>query len=63
MSSKVFAAKTGASLATLEVRDSNEAAKRLYEKCGFREIGCIPGGCNYYGKYHDEIMMVKQHLL
>ena len=33
-----FAAKRGAKLATLEVRESNAAAKRLYEKCGFRFI-------------------------
>src|SRR5579859_3104376 len=33
-----FAVKRGARLATLEVRESNEAARRLYEKCGFRFI-------------------------
>ena len=33
-----FAAKRGARLATLEVRESNGAARRLYEKCGFRIV-------------------------
>ena len=33
-----FATKRGAKLATLEVRESNAAARRLYEKCGFRFI-------------------------
>jgi ribosomal-protein-alanine N-acetyltransferase len=31
----------------LEVRFDNEAAKRLYEKLGYREIACLR---NYYGK-------------
>lgn len=29
----------GAKIAYLEVRESNSAARRLYEKCGFRVIG------------------------
>jgi [ribosomal protein S18]-alanine N-acetyltransferase len=31
-----YARKRGAGLATLEVREGNGAARRLYEKCGFR---------------------------
>lgn len=33
-----FAAKTGATLATLEVRAGNEAAQQLYESLGFRMV-------------------------
>jgi [ribosomal protein S18]-alanine N-acetyltransferase len=33
-----FAAQKGARLATLEVRESNEAGLKLYEKCGFRMV-------------------------
>ncbi|HEY5039532.1 MAG TPA: ribosomal protein S18-alanine N-acetyltransferase [bacterium] len=33
-----FARKRGAGLATLEVRESNEAARKLYEKCDFRVV-------------------------
>lgn len=29
----------GCEFATLEVRESNESARRLYEKCGFNEVG------------------------
>ncbi len=34
-----YAARNGASEATLEVRTSNTAAKYLYEGCGFTEVG------------------------
>lgn len=44
----------------LSVYSMNEIAKKLYEKSGFRETGIIPKGCNHYGKYYDEIIMVKE---
>jgi len=48
------------SIARLSVYEPNKAAMRVYEKCGFREVGRIPRGCNHYGKYYDEIIMVKE---
>jgi ribosomal protein S18 acetylase RimI-like enzyme len=40
----------------LTVTDSNEAARRLYERCGFRSFGIEPRaikvGTQYYGKNH-----------
>ncbi len=38
----------------------NKASEKLHRKCGFKEVGRIPNGCNYYGKYYDEIIMVKE---
>jgi RimJ/RimL family protein N-acetyltransferase len=40
--------------------EKNEASRRLHDKCGFRQIGRIPKGCNYYGKYLDEIIVAKE---
>lgn len=46
----------GARLATLEVRRSNVAAIRLYEKFGFRSVGVRP---NYYSdEGEDAIVML-----
>jgi ribosomal-protein-alanine N-acetyltransferase len=53
-----FAAKTGARLATLEVRDGNEAAKRLYEKCGFRIVAIRK---KYYSdNLEDAVVMLRE---
>ncbi len=53
-----FARKKGAALATLEVRESNEAAKRLYEKCGFIIVAIRK---KYYSdNQEDAIVMLKQ---
>jgi len=41
----------GARVVTLEVRASNEAAKALYEKCGFRALGVRRG---YYSDNHED---------
>jgi ribosomal-protein-alanine N-acetyltransferase len=41
------ARKRGASFLTLEVRQSNIPARRLYEKFGFCDVGCRR---NYYDK-------------
>lgn len=38
----------------------NTASEKLHKRLGFREIGRIPKGCNYYGKYYDEIIMIKE---
>jgi ribosomal-protein-alanine N-acetyltransferase len=53
-----FAAKRGAKLATLEVRDSNEAAKRLYEKCQFRFVAVRKK--YYQDNQEDAIVMIRE---
>lgn len=53
-----FAAKCGARLATLEVRESNGPAQRLYEKCGFRVVAVRK---KYYSdNQEDAIVMIKE---
>ena len=53
-----YAAKRGAHLATLEVRQSNEAAQRLYEKCDFRTVAIRK---KYYSdNLEDAIVMIKE---
>lgn len=39
---------------TLEVRESNQAARQLYEKFGFKKIGTRPG---YYADGEDAVIM------
>jgi ribosomal-protein-alanine N-acetyltransferase len=45
----------GAHEATLEVRPSNKAARRLYEKYGFRNAGVRPG---YYTDNHEDALIM-----
>lgn len=53
-----FARKRGGALATLEVRQSNEAAQRLYEKAGFRTVAIRK---KYYSdNQEDAIVMIKE---
>lgn len=53
-----YAAKRGAQLATLEVRQSNVAAQRLYEKCDFRVVAIRK---KYYSdNQEDAIVMIKE---
>lgn len=53
-----YAQKRGAHLATLEVRQSNEAAQRLYEKCGFRVVAIRK---KYYSdNQEDAVVMIKE---
>ena len=40
--------------------ERNKPAMGLYKKMGFKKTGVIPKGCNYYGKYMDEVIMVKE---
>ena len=47
-------------VARLSVFSSNKRAIRLYMKHGFRETGRIPKGIRHFGKYCDEIIMVKE---
>ncbi len=53
-----FASKRGAKLATLEVRDSNEAAKLLYEKCLFRFVAVRKK--YYQDNQEDAIVMIRE---
>lgn len=53
-----YAAKVGARLATLEVRESNIPALNLYQDIGFEAVGRRKG---YYNHGHeDAIVMLKQ---
>ncbi len=45
---------------TLTCYEKNKPAMGLYRKVGFRRTGVIPRGCNYYGKYMDELIMCKE---
>jgi ribosomal protein S18 acetylase RimI-like enzyme len=49
--------RTGLRILVLEVFDSNELAKRLYRKMGFKEAGRIQRGVYKNGKYVDLIQM------
>jgi ribosomal-protein-alanine N-acetyltransferase len=54
------AARQGAEMMTLEVRVSNDAARRLYEKLGFRVVGRRP---HYYkDNLEDAILMTRERL-
>ena len=52
-------AENGAELLTLEVRDSNEAAIRLYAALGFTEIGRRP---NYYFHPKEDARILRKDL-
>jgi ribosomal-protein-alanine N-acetyltransferase len=53
-----FAIKRGARLATLEARESNEAARNLYEKCNFRTVAIRK---KYYSdNQEDAVVMIKE---
>ena len=43
----------------LDVYGRNKIAQGLYKKIGFKIIGKIKGGTNYYGEYEDVIIMAK----
>ena len=49
--------KMGLKILVLDVFDSNNPAKRLYKKMGFKEVGKIPKGIRKKGKYIDLIRM------
>src|SRR6056297_1062972 len=49
------ALKKGIGKLTLEVRDSNIAARKLYEKMGFSEEGIRPG---YYPDNHEDAIIM-----
>ncbi|HVP40545.1 MAG TPA: GNAT family N-acetyltransferase [Candidatus Krumholzibacteriaceae bacterium] len=49
--------KAGLKILVLEVFDTNNIAKHLYQKMGFKEAGRIPKGIYKNGKYVDLIRM------
>jgi len=53
-----YAAQKGARLATLEVRESNLAGRRLYEKCDFRMVAIRK---KYYSdNQEDAVVMIRE---
>lgn len=44
---------------TLNVYSKNKKALHVYKKCGFEKVGEIKKGVNHYGRYIDDILMVK----
>ena len=43
----------------IRVAETNIVAQNLYKKIGFEKVGKIKKGMEYYGKYVNEIIMVK----
>jgi len=54
------AEKMDLKMLTLSVFSTNERAKHVYERVGFKETGRIPNKFLKNGKFIDEIIMVKQ---
>jgi RimJ/RimL family protein N-acetyltransferase len=50
----------GCTIVELGCFEPNAAAKGLYEKTGFREVGRIPGGWGHYGRYYDHVLMARE---
>jgi RimJ/RimL family protein N-acetyltransferase len=50
--------KSGLKLLRLSVFDSNQRARYVYEKVGFREVGRIPKAMRKGDGYADEVSMV-----
>lgn len=50
--------KAGLEILVLDVFDTNESAKALYRKMGFREIGRIPHAIRKQNRYIDLVRMV-----
>ena len=53
------AGRRGMRLVLLDYLDSNERARRLYRKLGFRECGRIPGAVLFRGRLLARVMMWK----
>jgi len=45
---------------TLEVFEENKAARKMYKKIGFKEIGVLPAALRYKGGYSNEVLMYKE---
>jgi ribosomal-protein-alanine N-acetyltransferase len=55
-----IARERGAHVAFLEVRESNEAAHRLYSRLGFNEIGVRPQYYPAHGQREDAIVLARE---
>lgn len=53
------ARRLGIEILTLDVFASNSRARHLYEKLGYRAVGCIPRFFKRDGAYIDRIIMAK----
>ncbi len=51
--------RMGCTIAYLSCYQENRPAFRLYKKMGFAICGRIPNGRNHYGRYLDEVIMVR----
>lgn len=51
---------TGLRIVTLWYLEPNQNAKMLYESCGFKECGRVPGGMWYRDTYVDHVHMMKR---
>lgn len=47
----------GAQRIALWVQGENVHARRLYERLGFRQTGCVPGGIKIAGRFVDDVLM------
>jgi ribosomal protein S18 acetylase RimI-like enzyme len=54
------ATKMGLEVMTLEVFASNDRALHMYEKVGYRSVGCVPKAILKEGKYIDNVIMAKE---
>jgi putative acetyltransferase len=52
--------KIGLKLLILDVFGTNDRARHVYEKAGFKEVGRVPGGLFRNGKYIDDVRMALQ---
>lgn len=52
--------KMGIEVMRIEYVKGNEAAKHVYEKLGFKEIGVLPKARKSKGKYNDEVLLYKE---
>ena len=52
------AKKQGLKMIVLDVYESNLAAKTLYRKLGFKEVGIIPKAIFWKGSHVDEVRMI-----
>jgi RimJ/RimL family protein N-acetyltransferase len=60
LDAEVLAKLLGIKIIFLEVYATNERARHLYEKVGYREVGCLPKAALRDGDYIDSIMMAKE---